>query len=84
MQRWLAGRWRKSLEDLLTDSLMERHCWLRAQEARVLLRETAARGLVPNQLWYIYVLETWLRHEQNNVVLTPTDQRVEIGAQLYS
>lgn len=84
VQRWLAGRWRKSLEDLLTDSLMERHCWLRAQEARVLLRETAARGLVPNQLWYIYVLETWLRHEQNNVVLTPTDQRVEIGAQLYS
>jgi asparagine synthase (glutamine-hydrolysing) len=82
VQRWLAGRWRGRLEELLTDSIMEQQGWLRAQQARTLLRQTAACGLVPNQLWYIFVLETWLRHEQNKHVVIPTDKRVEIGARL--
>ncbi len=64
VQRWLAGRWRARLEELLTDSLVEQRGWLRAGAARELLARTAARGFVPNQLWYIFVLETWLRHEQ--------------------
>lgn len=82
VQRWLAGRWRGRLEELLTDSIMEQRGWLRAPEARAFLHQTAARGLVPNQLWYIFVLETWLRQEQSNQVSMPTDERVEIGARL--
>ncbi|MFL6229577.1 MAG: asparagine synthase (glutamine-hydrolyzing) [Pyrinomonadaceae bacterium] len=66
VQRWLAGRWRARLEELLTDSLVERHGWIDAAAARALLTRTATRGSVPNQLWYIFVLETWLRHEQND------------------
>lgn len=63
VQRWLAGRWRASVEELLSDSLAERGGWIRASAARSLLAQTAAQGAVPNQLWYICVLESWLRHE---------------------
>jgi asparagine synthase (glutamine-hydrolysing) len=63
--RWLAGRWRARLEELLTDSLVERRGWIDANAARDLLRRQAARGFVSNQLWYLFVLETWLRHEQH-------------------
>jgi asparagine synthase (glutamine-hydrolysing) len=63
--RWLAGRWRARLEELLADSRAEQHGWINATAARALLSETAARGFVPNQLWYIFVLETWLRHERD-------------------
>ena len=49
---------------MLADSLLERGGWIRAAPARALLARTAAEGAVPNQLWYIYVLESWLRHER--------------------
>jgi asparagine synthase (glutamine-hydrolysing) len=65
VQRWLAGRWRARLEELLTDSLVERCGWIDANAARDLLRRQAARGFVSNQLWYVFVLETWLRHERD-------------------
>ncbi|HYX40179.1 MAG TPA: hypothetical protein VE821_00710, partial [Pyrinomonadaceae bacterium] len=52
-------------EELLTDALVERRGFIRTGAARELLAQTAARGFVPNQLWYIFVLETWLRHEQD-------------------
>ncbi|HZH32739.1 MAG TPA: asparagine synthase (glutamine-hydrolyzing) [Pyrinomonadaceae bacterium] len=62
--RWLAGRWRGAVEEMLADSLVERGGWIRAAPARALLARTAAEGAVPNQLWYVYVLESWLRHER--------------------
>jgi hypothetical protein len=35
------------------------------------LRQTAETGHVPNQIWYIYVLESWLRHESAMRSQTP-------------
>ena len=70
VQRWLAGRWRARLEELLTDALVERRGFIRTGAARELLAHTAERGFVPNQLWYIFVLETWLRHEQDAAAST--------------
>ncbi|HLL15992.1 MAG TPA: asparagine synthase (glutamine-hydrolyzing) [Pyrinomonadaceae bacterium] len=64
VQRWLAGRWRARLEEVLRDSALERQGWLRPANALRLLEHTAGEGHVPNQLWYIFVLESWLRHER--------------------
>jgi asparagine synthase (glutamine-hydrolysing) len=75
VQRWLAGRWRTRLEELLTDSLVERHGWIDGRAARALLKQTAARGFVPNQLWYVFVLETWLRHERDATVSAPVEDK---------
>ena len=69
VQRWLAGRWRARLEELLTDALVERRGFIRAGAASELLAQRAARGFVPNQLWYIFVLETWLRQEEKELTV---------------
>ena len=64
VQRWLAGRWRARAEELLRESVLEERGWIRAGAARAQLAEAARRGWAPNRLWYIFVLESWLRRER--------------------
>jgi asparagine synthase (glutamine-hydrolysing) len=66
VQRWLAGRWRTAFEELLRDSVLARAGWIDADAVRALLTRSARTGWTPNQLWYIYVLESWLRHERRD------------------
>lgn len=66
VQRWLAGRWRAAFEELLRDSVLARAGWIDAAAVRTLLARSSQAGWTPNQLWYIYVLETWLRHERRD------------------
>jgi len=70
VQRWLVGRWRNALVELLRASILDREGFIDARA--VLDRLTAAiqGGKAPNQLWYIFVLESWLRHELNREVDT--------------
>jgi asparagine synthase (glutamine-hydrolysing) len=65
VQRWVAGRWRAKVADSLRDSLVEQHGWVRSAAALKRLDESARRGWAPNQLWYVYVLESWLRREES-------------------
>ncbi|HST20004.1 MAG TPA: asparagine synthase (glutamine-hydrolyzing) [Blastocatellia bacterium] len=64
VQRWLAGRWRSAVEDSFRDSLLEREGWLRSDAILVQLEKAAQQGWASNQLWYSFVLETWLRRER--------------------
>jgi asparagine synthase (glutamine-hydrolyzing) len=64
VQRWLAGRWRSAVEDSFRDSLLEREGWLRSDAILVQLEKAAQQGWASNQLWYSFVLESWLRHER--------------------
>lgn len=64
VRRWLAGRWRNSFETLFRDSVLAREGYVRADAVQSALRQTAPRGEVPFQLWYLYVLETWFRAER--------------------
>lgn len=65
VQRWLAGRWRVSVEELLRDSILESNGWIRSEPALEWLQRSARTGWAPNQLWYLFVLESWLRSEHN-------------------
>lgn len=62
--RWIAGRWRASVEAALHDSLLESEGWIRKDATLSWLEQSARRGEAPNQLWYIFVLESWLRRER--------------------
>ena len=64
VQRWIAGRWRDAVEEVLHESLIEKEGWIRSGPVLALLEKAARDGWAPNQLWYIYVLESWLRHER--------------------
>ena len=65
VQRWLVGRWRNALTESLQTSVLDREGWINAPAALERLSVAAEKGWAPNQLWYIFVLETWLRYEQN-------------------
>ncbi|MGH9662412.1 MAG: asparagine synthase (glutamine-hydrolyzing), partial [Bryobacteraceae bacterium] len=63
-QRWLTGRWRAAFEELFADPLLEREGWIRAAPVREQLARASRNGSAPLPLWYLYVLEVWLRHER--------------------
>ncbi len=65
-QRWLAGRWCAHARDVFHDSLLERGGWIRSSAVLHQLDAAAARQWAPLQLWYLYVLENWLRYEQRS------------------
>ena len=61
--RWLVGRWRPIVEEAFRESLLDREGYLRSNAVLEQFNESARRGSAPNQLWYAFVLESWLRHE---------------------
>ncbi|HEX8501618.1 MAG TPA: asparagine synthase (glutamine-hydrolyzing) [Pyrinomonadaceae bacterium] len=63
--RWVAGRWRGRVEEHLRDSLLAEQGWIRPAAALARLERAGREGAAPNQLWYLYVLETWLRQERD-------------------
>jgi asparagine synthase (glutamine-hydrolysing) len=71
VQKWLAGRWRSAFEELLRDSILEEKGYIRTAPVLAKLRECAAKGWAPNQLWYLYVLEAWLRREREERAAPP-------------
>lgn len=66
VQRWLAGRWRGRVEDVLRDSRLAREGWIRSEAILREMERAGRRGWAPKQLWYLYVLESWLGHERSD------------------
>jgi asparagine synthase (glutamine-hydrolysing) len=64
VQRWIAGRWQPAVRAALRGSLLESEGWIRTDAALAQLDHAAGQGWAPNQLWYIFVLESWLRRER--------------------
>jgi asparagine synthase (glutamine-hydrolysing) len=59
---WLTGRWKARLEEEFAGgSILERDGWLRPGAIGAAMRQAAARGQTPNQLWYLLVLECWMK-----------------------
>jgi asparagine synthase (glutamine-hydrolysing) len=59
--RWMAGRWGAAFEAVMRDSVLAREGLIDAERVVRTRRQYAERGFVPNQLWYLFVLETWFR-----------------------
>jgi asparagine synthase (glutamine-hydrolysing) len=59
--RWLASRWNSRLQETFAESILCRDGWICRD---TLSRELAClQGSAPNQIWYLFVLEHWLRKE---------------------
>lgn len=78
--RWLVGRWRNALTELLQTSILDREGWINSRATLDRLAAAAEAGAAPNQLWYIFVLESWLRHEQSSRVGSEREVLDEEGA----
>jgi asparagine synthase (glutamine-hydrolysing) len=75
--RWMAGRWRARVEETLRDSILGREGWIDSQAALKKFAREAERGEASLQTWYLYVLETWMRHERGAKVFEPPADDVE-------
>ena len=64
VERWLAGRWLPHVEATLRSSRLVGDGWISSEGLRAELRASAQRGRARHQLWYLYVLECWMRAEQ--------------------
>ena len=65
VQEWLATRWYEDASSLFADSMLERQGCIRPAALRNQLSIARARGSAPLYLWYLYVLEKWMRHESS-------------------
>ena len=63
VQRWVAGQWRDMMRGLMSNSVLHEQGWIRSGNVIKHLDRAAEAGWAPNQLWYLLVLELWLRKE---------------------
>lgn len=61
VQRWLVGRWRTLAEELLEDSLLAKNGFVNRSWAIEELALSVKHGIAHLALWYVVVLELWLR-----------------------
>jgi asparagine synthase (glutamine-hydrolysing) len=72
VQRWLVGRWRPAFEAGFRDSILDHEGWICADVVLKELSVAAQHGSAPDLMWYLFVLETWLKHERQDVLaMTP-------------
>jgi asparagine synthase (glutamine-hydrolysing) len=66
-ERWINSteHWGKALDSVTQDSLLERNGWLRPGSFAEATKTARARGEAPFQIWYLAVLEYWMRKSLN-------------------
>ena len=65
VEKWLAGPWRRDLDLLQSDTLVERDGYIQGPALRAEITRAIAAGGASEQLWYVAVLERWLRSQQS-------------------
>jgi asparagine synthase (glutamine-hydrolysing) len=70
VRRWIAGRWHSQVEATFRDSILGQQGWINSSSALQQLQLSVDRGWAPDQLWYLFVLESWMRHERANTQIT--------------
>lgn len=64
VERWLASHWSARLRDLKHESLLGREGWADSRSLGGAIDEALAKGHIPQQLWFVLVLEYWLRKQK--------------------
>jgi hypothetical protein len=63
VEKWLVKEWRESFRALESSTLLEEQGWIRRGHTGRLVREALNAGSAPVQLWYLLILEMWLRKQ---------------------
>lgn len=64
VERWVAGPWMETIRDHFAESHLAAAGWILRDPLLADLAAARAAGRAPTRLWYLYVLEAWLRHER--------------------
>jgi asparagine synthase (glutamine-hydrolysing) len=68
VQRWIAGRWSGLVEEQFRGSVLAKEGWINDDAVLRLLRKSKSAGQAPNRLWYLFVLEAWLKQNSKTQV----------------
>jgi asparagine synthase (glutamine-hydrolysing) len=63
VQEWVVRRWYACAERILSDGLLAEHGYIEPQAVVRELSLARQAGFAPLHLWYLFVLERWMRHE---------------------
>lgn len=63
VERWVAGRWGQAVQDAFANSTLVESGWISERPLLADLDHARRAGVAPTRLWYLYVLESWLRYE---------------------
>lgn len=66
VQRWMVGRWLPEVESAFNDSILDKEGWIRSDCVLSELHASTRRGWAAQELWYLFVLESWMKWETNN------------------
>ncbi len=64
VEEWLAQRWYAQAQEVFQDALLAEYGYARAEALVKQLAAARRQGRAPLFLWYLFVLELWLRREQ--------------------
>jgi len=75
VESWMANRWHSRVVEALSDSLIVSDDWVRPAALRGELEAAAERGHASRRLWYLWVLEEWLRNERASTTANISNAR---------
>lgn len=84
VERWIAGRWRAEVEETFRDSKLEREGWIRSGATLKWLEASTQTGRAPKQLWYLFVLENWLRNQKERAVSDTVATKSDLVTEVYA
>jgi asparagine synthase (glutamine-hydrolysing) len=61
--RWLASEWLERAEAAFAHSVLAREGWINDENTLAELRRAAQRGSAGEELWSLFVIESWLQRE---------------------
>jgi asparagine synthase (glutamine-hydrolysing) len=67
VHRWIAGKWHERVRESFSDAYLGSEGWINTNAALAQLDLAVQRGWASTQLWYLFVLESWLRYEREEL-----------------
>jgi hypothetical protein len=83
VRRWIADRWRPAVESHLQDGVLAVEGWIRPDAVARMLGATPRGAEAPLQLWHLFVLEEWMRHERASEPPLPAAQPMPPAGALW-
>ncbi len=71
VEEWMATRWRDVVRETFRDSVLANDGWIDSSAVIRTLDDEARGGRVSTRLWYLYVLEEWMKAERAQTSATP-------------
>ncbi len=65
VQSWMGGKWHAKVAERLQNSLIVADGWVRENPLRQEIANAKTTGRASRRLWYLWILEEWLRKESS-------------------